>query len=76
MFPAAVRRAHAPSGTDRDLAMVTTLHRICRVYAAIGIVVPVFGLAAASSLGVLGDAWLIMYDRDMTSIPSSATDRN
>jgi hypothetical protein len=53
MFPAAVRNASEP-GTLR------TLHRICRVYAAIGIVVPVFGLATASSLGVLGDAWLIV----------------
>ncbi|MGX7670828.1 DUF2269 family protein [Plantactinospora sp. DSM 117369] len=59
MFPAAARRALAESGTDRDLAVLRSLHRICRVYAAVGIVVPVFGLATASSLGVLGDAWLI-----------------
>ncbi len=36
------------------------LHRVCRVYAVVGIVVPVFGLATASSLGVLGDAWLLV----------------
>ncbi|MDQ7906278.1 DUF2269 family protein [Phytohabitans sp. ZYX-F-186] len=59
MFPAAARRARAASGTDRDLAVLRSLHRICRVYAAVGIVVPVFGLATATSLGVLGDAWLI-----------------
>ena len=59
MFPAAARRAFAESGTDRDLAVLRSLHRICRVYAAVGIVVPVFGLATAGSLGVLGDAWLI-----------------
>ncbi|MEE6261720.1 DUF2269 family protein [Plantactinospora sonchi] len=59
MFPAAVRRAVAESGTDRDVAVLRSLHRICRVYAAVGIVVPVFGLATANSLGVLGDAWLI-----------------
>jgi hypothetical protein len=35
------------------------LHRICRVYAAVGIAVPLFGFATASALGVLGDAWLI-----------------
>jgi hypothetical protein len=35
------------------------LHRICRVYGLVGVAVPVFGLATASSLGVLGDAWLI-----------------
>jgi hypothetical protein len=51
MFPAAAR---AGSGS------VLVLHRICRVYAAVGIVVPVFGLATASSLGVLGDTWLIV----------------
>lgn len=57
MFPAAARRALARPGTD--LAVLASLHRICRVYATVGIVVPVFGLATASSLGVLGDAWLI-----------------
>ncbi len=57
MFPAAMRRAAAASNTG-DLAVPRTLHRICRVYAAVGIVVPVFGFATASSLGVLGDAWL------------------
>ncbi|MCT2592869.1 hypothetical protein LHJ74_23635 [Streptomyces sp. N2-109] len=73
MFPAAVRRSHpaagapdnAPAGAAVDgapaeaAAAVRTLHRICRVYAVVGVVVPVFGLATASSLGVLGDAWLI-----------------
>ena len=51
MFPAAVRRA--------DLPTLRILHRICRVYAALGVLVPVFGLATATSLGVLGDAWLL-----------------
>jgi hypothetical protein len=51
MFPPAVRRGR----TDQ----LRLLHRICRVYAGVGIAVPVFGLATASSLGVLGDAWLI-----------------
>jgi hypothetical protein len=60
MFPATARRALAPAGTDRDLAVLRSLYRICRVYATLGVVVPVFGLATASSLGVLGDAWLIV----------------
>ncbi|MFC4855057.1 hypothetical protein [Actinophytocola glycyrrhizae] len=51
MFPPALRRGRA-----EHLAL---LHRICRVYARIGIAVPLFGLATASALGVLGDAWLI-----------------
>lgn len=51
-FPAATRRA--------DLPTLRILHRICTVYAALGVVVPVFGLATATSLGVLGDAWLLV----------------
>ncbi|GAA1002709.1 membrane protein [Acrocarpospora pleiomorpha] len=43
-----------------DLAVLRALSRICRVYAVVGVVVPVFGFATASSLGVLGDAWLIV----------------
>lgn len=52
MFPAAARRGDVPA--------MRTLHRICRVYAALGVVVPVFGLATATSLGVLTDAWLLV----------------
>lgn len=59
MFPATARRALAETDTDRALAVLRSLHRICRVYAAVAVAVPVFGLATASSLGVLGDAWLI-----------------
>ncbi len=51
MFPAAVRTGR----TDH----LPLLHRICRVYAAVGVAVPLFGFATASALGVLGDAWLI-----------------
>jgi hypothetical protein len=35
------------------------LHRICRVYAGIGLAVPVFGFATASYMNVLGSGWLI-----------------
>ncbi|GIE82158.1 membrane protein [Actinoplanes philippinensis] len=52
MFPAVARR----DGTGDRLRL---LHRICRVYGVVGVAVPVFGLATASSLGVLGDAWLL-----------------
>ncbi|GID30793.1 hypothetical protein [Paractinoplanes brasiliensis] len=52
MFPAAVRRG--------DLAQMRMLNRICRVYAVLGLTVPVFGLATAASLGVLTDAWLLV----------------
>lgn len=59
MFPAAARRAFA-DGSDHNIAVLRTLHRICRVYAALGVVIPVFGFATASSMGVLGDTWLII----------------
>ena len=56
MFPAAVRRAGAEPDQRTQLRV---LHRICNVYAAIGIAVPVFGFATAASLHVLGTPWLI-----------------
>jgi hypothetical protein len=59
MFPKALRRTHSDPGDREALATLRTLHRICRVYAGIGIAVPVFGFATASSLGVLGSGWLI-----------------
>ncbi|MFJ3669450.1 hypothetical protein ACIPSE_23645 [Streptomyces sp. NPDC090106] len=56
MFPPAVRRA----GTAPDtLGTVALLHRICRVYARLGVLVPVLGLATAAAMGVLGDGWLV-----------------
>jgi uncharacterized membrane protein len=58
MFPPATRRALA--SPSPDLAPLQVLHRICRVYAAVGVAVPVFGLATAKSLGVLGDTWLLV----------------
>jgi hypothetical protein len=68
MFPAAVRRVPValPVGGGSgeavdagDVGTVRLLHRICRVYAGLGIAVPVLGFATASAMGVLGDAWLI-----------------
>ncbi|MDT9682166.1 hypothetical protein RND61_08775 [Streptomyces sp. TRM76323] len=43
----------------KAVGIAAFLHRICRVYAVAGLVVPVFGLATGAQLGVLGDAWLI-----------------
>lgn len=60
MFPAFARRAAAESVAGQPIVVLRTLHRICRVYAAVGIVVPVFGIATAISLGVLGDTWLMI----------------
>ncbi len=59
MFPGALRRAHSDPA-DRDASTnLRMLHRICRVYAAIGIAVPVFGFATAGILGVMGSGWVI-----------------
>ncbi|MFE6222611.1 MULTISPECIES: membrane protein [unclassified Streptomyces] len=66
MFPATLRRAYGDpadggaSGRGDALATLRTLHRICHVYAYVGVTVPVFGIATARSLGVLGDTWLIV----------------
>ncbi|KAA9154327.1 hypothetical protein FPZ12_032515 [Amycolatopsis acidicola] len=49
-FPAVVR------ATPQD---AVSLHRLCRVYAVIGIAVPVFGFGTAGAMHVMGDAWVI-----------------
>lgn len=59
MFPRVLRRADADPDGREALTTLRMLHRICRVYAAIGLAVPVFGFATASSLGVLTSGWLI-----------------
>ncbi|MEU3858515.1 hypothetical protein AB0F03_14275 [Streptomyces sp. NPDC028722] len=50
----------ATTGTDAGTTVLLLLHRICRVYALVGVVVPVFGFATARELGVLGSAWLVV----------------
>ncbi|OAA28150.1 hypothetical protein UG55_1006123 [Frankia sp. EI5c] len=57
MFAPAVRSALREPGSA---GVVTTLHRICNVYAAIGLAVPVLGIATAMSMNVLGDPWLVV----------------
>ncbi|MEU6090580.1 hypothetical protein ABZ865_27985 [Streptomyces sp. NPDC047085] len=60
MFPPAARRVLADPDDARAAGTLQLLHRICRVYAVAGVVVPVFGFATASEMGVLGSAWLIV----------------
>lgn len=60
LFPPSARKALADPGDVGAAETVRLLHRICRVYAAVGVVVPVFGFATASNMGVLGDAWLVV----------------
>ncbi|MCT9005237.1 DUF2269 family protein [Streptomyces rhizosphaerihabitans] len=59
MFPPAARKMLEAPDDAGALATTRLLHRICQVYAVAGVVVPVFGFATASDMGVLGDTWLI-----------------
>ena len=59
MFPPAVRRAQTAEADATTMTAVRLLHRICHVYAGIGLAVPVLGFFTAGSMGVLTDAWLI-----------------
>ncbi|MFD4597869.1 hypothetical protein ACFWPQ_07490 [Streptomyces sp. NPDC058464] len=59
MFPPAARRALEAPDDVRAAETLRLLYRICRVYAVVGVVVPVFGFATASNMHVLGSAWLI-----------------
>lgn len=60
MFPPMARRARtSAAGPDEAVSTVRLLHRICRVYGAVGLAVPLFGFATASAMGVLGSGWLI-----------------
>ncbi|PSL51865.1 hypothetical protein B0I31_11759 [Saccharothrix carnea] len=52
LFPRFARES--PTGT------AVFLHRTCRTYTVVGVAVPVFGVATGASLGVLGDAWLLV----------------
>ncbi|MEJ8661119.1 MULTISPECIES: hypothetical protein [Streptomyces] len=60
MFPAAARQVLADPADERARAVLRNLHRVCRVYALVGVTVPVFGIATANSLHALGDTWLIV----------------
>ncbi|WP_221355841.1 protease [Streptomyces beigongshangae] len=60
MFPPGARRALADPGDPRAAETLRLLHRICRVYAGVGIAVPVLGMATALSMGVLNDTWLVV----------------
>jgi hypothetical protein len=60
MFPRSARLALATPGDPRKAVAARILQRITRVYAVIGVFVPVFGLATGASLHVLGDTWLIV----------------
>lgn len=58
IFPRTAREAAAAPRDPAPRAALATLHRICRVYALLALLVPVLGLATAGAMGVLGDTWL------------------
>ena len=62
MFPRCARTALAAEPGQRDgaAAVARILNRISRVYAALGVTVPVFGVATGARMGVLGQTWLIV----------------
>ena len=60
MFPAAARRAATAEGAALDnVSTVRLLHRICNVYAVLGLAVPVLGFTTANMMHVLGSPWVI-----------------
>lgn len=58
-FPPAARAALRDPADAGSAARAGALHRVCRVYAGVGLFVPAFGVATAASLGVLGDPWVV-----------------
>jgi hypothetical protein len=59
-FPAVLRAASAAPGDATGLASLRVLYRTCRVYALVGIAVPVLGLATAGIMHVTGDTWVLV----------------
>jgi hypothetical protein len=58
LFPRYAREALDPTDPAGP-EVPRLLHRVTRVYAVVGVLVPAFGVATAASLDVLGDAWLL-----------------
>jgi uncharacterized membrane protein len=44
----------------KEIGVLRVLHRISTGYAIAGLAVPVFGIALAAQMHVLGDAWLLI----------------
>ncbi|NED82833.1 hypothetical protein G3I76_22360, partial [Streptomyces sp. SID11233] len=45
---------------EPDASGTALLHRVCRVYAAVSLAVPVLGFATGATMGVLGDPWVVV----------------
>ena len=61
LFPRYARQALSvdPAAAAAAVPTVHLLHRLSRVYAVLALAVPVFGLATALALDVLGQAWVL-----------------
>ncbi|GAA0930365.1 DUF2269 family protein [Pseudonocardia zijingensis] len=59
LFPAEARRALEGRSADAG-PRLAVLARISRVYAAVGIAVPVLGMMTAASMDVLSQTWVIV----------------
>ncbi|UGQ12959.1 hypothetical protein LO772_04880 [Yinghuangia sp. ASG 101] len=57
-FPQEARRALADPADPGAVSTVRQLHRICTVYAYVGVAVPILGIVTGASMGVLGSTWL------------------
>ncbi len=58
LFPRYARQS-LEGGDPAAVPALQLLHRVARVYAVLSLAVPVFGIATASALGVLTDAWVL-----------------
>lgn len=58
LFPRYARLALDGTTAATAVPGVQLLHRVTRVYAVLALAVPVFGIAVAATLDVLGDAWV------------------
>ncbi|SDF00483.1 hypothetical protein SAMN05660662_0652 [Blastococcus aurantiacus] len=58
LFPRYARLALDETTAATAVPGVQLLHRVTRAYAALALAVPVFGVAVAAQLDVLGDAWV------------------
>ncbi|MFF8414820.1 hypothetical protein [Streptomyces omiyaensis] len=57
LFPRSMR--NSLNGWSNEAPEARLLHRLTRVYAAIGAAVPVLGIATAAAMGVTKDPWVI-----------------
>ncbi len=60
LFPRYVRQALTDDASDQATAVARVLCRITRVYSALAISVPVFGIVLALRMGVLTDLWVVV----------------